>query len=147
MQSWTDKPWGRTRRDHLSLVCQIDEIDVLQGGYCSIHRHATKTNLFHLLSGQINIRQFTATGERLNSKYLHPGESLIVPAGIWHQFWSPLESRAVEVYLPTNGAVDPEDIERFAGLPVGGIETSYNGMGELWLRAFGRVEACQTLLR
>lgn len=90
------------------------------------------------------VRQFTDRGMTFRSKHITAGESLIVPAGIWHQFWSPLESKAVEVYLPSNGSpVDPEDIERLVGLAVGGIELTYGGMERLWSQAFKGAELCK----
>lgn len=142
MDIWKDKPWGRTRPECRSLVAHVDEIEVLRGGYCSIHCHVAKVNAFHVLSGQLYVRQFTGAGDRLRGAFVGPGGSVIVPAGIWHQFWVPVETRAVEVYLPIDGVpLNHDDIERHIGLPVGGIEISYHGMGELWARAFQSAHA------
>ena len=137
MEIWKEKPWGRTRPQCRSEVAHVDEIEIAAGGYCSIHCHSAKVNVFHVLSGRLYVRQFTGNGDRLRGEHIAPGCSVIVPAGIWHQFWAPAETRAVEVYMPINGVqLLHEDIERHTGLPVGGIELSYHGMGELWAKAF-----------
>jgi mannose-6-phosphate isomerase-like protein (cupin superfamily) len=136
MDIWKDKPWGRTRPRCRSAVAHVDEIEIAAGGYCSIHCHAAKCNVFHVLSGRLYVRQFTSLGDRLRGEHISPGCSVIVPPGIWHQFWAPTETRAVEVYMPVGAALVHEDIERHSGLPVGGIELSYHGMGELWAKAF-----------
>ncbi len=118
-------------------MCHVDEIEAVAGGYCSIHNHSAKANVFHVVSGLLYVRQFTGQGDRLKCGTLAAGQSLVVPAGVWHQFWSRLHTTAVEVYLPSAGICEHEDIERHPGLAIGGVALTYAEMEDLWSRAFG----------
>ena len=140
---WQDKPWGKTAPLYRGPEMHADRIHAVAGGYCSIHLHAAKVNVFHVLRGRLYVRHFTPSGDRLGGGHICEGQSHIVPASVWHQFWAvgdPVE--AIEVYLPAAGvaAIEHEDIERHNGLAVGGIEQTYHGMGTLWARAFLRPE-------
>ena len=141
--SWIDKPWGRTREVLRASVCHVDEIEAMQGGYCSIHAHTAKANVFHVVTGLLYVRQFTIQGERLKCQHIAAGETLVVVAGIWHQFWARQVTRAMEVYLPTVGDCDADDIERHPGMAVGGIEYDYGTMEAFWAAAF-RGQVCTT---
>jgi len=115
----------------------------MAGGYCSIHNHSAKANVFHVIHGTLYVRQFTAQGDRLRCSHIADGQSLLVPAGIWHQFWARTVVTAVEVYLAVGGECDAEDIERHPGLAVGGLADDYCSMEQLWAKAF-REMACTT---
>lgn len=141
--TWMDKPWGKTRSIYSGPLMHADEIEVAKGGYCSIHAHSTKINIFHVRVGILMVRQFTIHGDRLKCNELSAGSTLVVPAGILHQFWARHETQAVETYLPVCGLCDPDDIDRHPGLPIGGIAEYYQAMESLWSAAF-RGQVCMT---
>lgn len=116
------KVWGTTRCVAESHAYQVHELCIEPGGYCSVHRHASKDNIFIGLGGEIVVRQFESDpyfpvvskrSEDLVSPRHNP---LHVPAGIWHQFVNVSDDEAVvlELYIPTAGrlAIDDPDIER-----------------------------------
>ena len=141
--STTRKPWGVTepliREPHL----HADRILVNAGGYCSIHRHARKANVFHVLAGSLVVIQLACLNASAYQRTLCAGQSRAVEAGVWHQFWCYTACVAIEVYLPPEPSiiVDVEDIERHSACLVGGIATSSLRLDDMWARAFGAVLA------
>jgi mannose-6-phosphate isomerase-like protein (cupin superfamily) len=134
------KPWGHTTPLFSCDMMHSDFIEVAKGGYCSIHSHAAKCNIFHVREGELYVRQFTGDGHRFTCKYLYPGQTVVVPPGIWHQFWSLAGSKALEVYFPIGDGTlcDRSDIERHVGLPVGGIDHHYEDLCRKWRVAFAQ---------
>lgn len=122
-------------------LVHADRIKVSAGGFCSVHCHAGKANVFHVLSGMVVVRQYSAQGAAPYSRAIGPGESRTVPAGVWHQFWCPAETLALEVYLPAlDGAdLDADDIERHPECLAGGIASDARVLDELWAKCFGGV--------
>ncbi len=68
---------------------QYVKLAKLQGEFVW-HRHAAEDELFLVLRGELTLRL------RDRDVILHPGELLVVPAGVEHQPWAPDE---VEVLL------------------------------------------------
>ncbi len=68
---------------------QYVKLAKLQGEFVW-HRHAAEDELFLVLRGELTLRL------RDRDVILHPGEFLVVPAGVEHQPWAPDE---VEVLL------------------------------------------------
>ena len=139
------KPWGKSTSLTREPMVHSDVIHVKAGGFCSIHRHNSKANVFHVLKGMLIVRQLAALNASAYQRAIGPGESRVVPAGVWHQFWCPSECYALEVYLPhLDGlVVEAEDIERHPACEVGGITATAHTLDEQWARAFGGV-LCQS---
>lgn len=132
-----EKPWGTTsvvarEHDH-----HIDRIVVAPGGYCSVHKHAQKVNVFHVLTGRLYVRTFSVHGGTFSSAHMLPGDAFVVPAGLWHQFHAQNGgAEALELYLPgPDGVLEHSDIERHAGLAVGGVG-SYGELASMLREAF-----------
>lgn len=141
--STTRKPWGQSTALAREPLVHADQIRVAAGGFCSIHCHSRKANVFHVLSGMLVVRQFSAHGACPYSRAIGPGESRTVPAGIWHQFWCPGETLAVEVYLPALDGAEliADDIERHPECMVGGRTADAYRLDEQWSKAFGPILA------
>ena len=139
----TRKAWGTTepliREPHL----HADRIIVKPGGFCSIHRHASKANVFHVLAGSLMVSQLAVLNASAYKHTLCAGQSRAVEAGVWHQFWCYTACEAIEVYLPPGleQIVDAEDIERHPACKLGGIVTSSVRLDDMWAKAFGAVLA------
>lgn len=121
--SLTSKVWGTTKCVAKSDAYQVHELWIVPGGYCSIHRHASKDNLFIGLGGEIEVRQFEGYDRPVMSRrsvdHVSPRYNpLHVPAGIWHQFVNVSNDEAVvlELYIPTARllTIDDPDIERYS---------------------------------
>lgn len=143
MAKWTSKPWGKTRPLIREEFLHADEIEVAAGGYCSIHRHMAKANVFHVQDGVLVVRQFSALNAPAYERTVCAGQSRAVEAGIWHQFWCMGKCRAIEVYLPPrfNDPLIELDIDRHPACNVGGIVDYAYRLDEMWAKAFGAVLA------
>lgn len=117
------KPWGVQYPILRRNGIHVDEISVVPGGYCSLHKHEHKSNLFHVLEGKLAVIVFSQFGAIIRTESLVAGEQCTIEAGAWHQFWSQPGCIAQEVYLGVEGhlVVIHEDIVRDKRLAVGGI--------------------------
>lgn len=52
------KPWGLIRRFIDNPTLRVEEIEIVPGGFSSIHCHLYQRNQFHVLSGELMIRVF-----------------------------------------------------------------------------------------
>lgn len=117
------KPWGVTTPALRDPLLHFDKIETLCGGYCSIHLHRRKANLFHVILGRLWILEFDELLQTTKTVVLESAGAYAVPPGIWHQFWTDQETIAHEVYYGQAGFslnVDHNDIERHHACPVGG---------------------------
>lgn len=105
------KPWGNAHDVHATDGVLVRAITVEGGGFCSRHLHRDKDNLFHVLSGELEVVLYSATdGHPTSWTTLHAGEQLWVPAGVQHRFRAYADCIAVEVYRPARaGAVLSDD--------------------------------------
>ena len=110
--TWERKVWGRTRCLSRYPQMSIHEL-VLEhpGSFCSIHYHERRHNHFYILSGSISVA--VREGGRDVIYTMSPGTSLMVPAGLLHQFQVLAKSLVIEMYTPENGCeVEVNDIVR-----------------------------------
>jgi len=115
---WEEKIWGRTCRQPVSALKDSEEragikysLVIQEGGCCSFHYHANRSNRFEVTSGVLRV--VWAIGWELFHRDLRKGDSLLIRANIPHQFQCLRgESYAKEIYLPDGGGVDVTDIVR-----------------------------------
>jgi quercetin dioxygenase-like cupin family protein len=101
------KVWGRTTLIAETETASVHALEILAGGFSSMHRHRIKKNIFHVLQGAVKITK--RTGEAEDETTLHAGDSIEVEAGTWHKFEALKESRMIEVYTVE---LERPDIER-----------------------------------
>ena len=125
-----EKPWGWQRPVLRNEPLHVDEIEVSPGGYCSVHRHTKKVNLFHVLKGKLAIFVFSEDGAIIRTEPMEAGEWCIIEAGEWHQFWSQKGCLAQEVYYGTEEQIQVihGDIDRKKEHAVGGIAPMLHGL-------------------
>jgi mannose-6-phosphate isomerase-like protein (cupin superfamily) len=131
------KPWGVAETILRTKTFAVEKITVEAGGYCSMHYHSGKRNLFHLLSGSLLVVEIPSPRHpkiRGYTELIGPGASRWVEAGVMHQFWCRVPTVAIEIYVPEAGTVfiDHDDIHRDRDFPVGGIEPVNESMHNLW---------------
>lgn len=106
--SIVSKPWGTTECLVKSPMCEQHRIVVQPGGYCSVHRHHGKANVFYVTRGILEVRVWFGGGAAAR-KVLLPGDCFTVEPGLRHQFFSPRGATALETEYPV---LRGEDIER-----------------------------------
>jgi len=124
------KLWGIQQfRLHDTLI-NVDYIEVVPGGYCSVHLHKNKANIFIVKEGSMEIFEFSPGMAVIRAGKIEAGESATVQAGVLHQFWSPHGCIAQEVYYGTadEPLVVHEDIVRLDGFELGGVSTLLAGV-------------------
>lgn len=110
------KPWGWSWPRVRNELVEIVDIEVVDGGFCSVHLHERKENIFVVVSGTLAVDVWNDDGVFFSR---HPLESrlgvLTVPPGRKHQFTAYGPVRAIEIYRPVAGQrLDPNDIVRFS---------------------------------
>lgn len=110
--------WGLRR----ILADDVDRLLVLEGGFCSLHVHRTRHNLFRVESGELLVGPFMSFScpSRPEWRRIGPDCGFHVHPGIVHRFWSPQGCICVEV----SWGGPRDDIERFSD---GGISASDPG--------------------
>jgi mannose-6-phosphate isomerase-like protein (cupin superfamily) len=104
------KPWGWT-----TLVFKTDTVEVWlakidAGGYCSVHCHEHKENLFHVVSGMIDVVIYDPWKTEIRRHRIGGGDQLTVDRTVFHKFEAPEAATILEVYY-TKLAIS-EDIVR-----------------------------------
>ena len=102
------KQWGSTADVFASDSVAIQHLEIDAGGFCSIHCHAHKYNLFYVISGELEISVEKADQGMVDRTTLLNGESMVVEPGQYHQFKAAANTVALEVYWTELG----EDIYR-----------------------------------
>lgn len=112
------KAWGYTTKIFESQSVEVYDLEIVKGGYCSVHQHR-KINIFHVLSGKLIVRTWI-DGKLTDASKLESGQTTAVYAGFDHQFEALEETRCIEVY---HIFIEPGDIERKEGSE-GGIRNA-----------------------
>lgn len=108
------KVWGRTYALFNQNNVEVHYIEAAKGGYCSIHKHATKYNKFIVIKGKLSVSVWHGSMEDIT--ILNAGEEITVPPGLLHKFYAQENTDALEIYWTELRA---EDIERTT---VGGFD-------------------------
>jgi hypothetical protein len=125
--SWENKDWGRTREVISSPFYSRHELEVLAGGFCSIHYHRERANRFLIMEGVIEIVEFF--GPRYARHQLGPDNTYDVPSLVPHMFIVHRTGTMIEEYYPDRGGkVIISDIVR---LVEGGITEDLNELADL----------------
>lgn len=110
---WTNKCWGKTRELIGSELYSRYELELIAGGYCSIHYHRSRANRFLVVSGAVQIVEFF--GSQMHKRMLGPDNSYDVASLVPHMFIVYRPGLMIEEYYPDRGGVvDRGDIVRLA---------------------------------
>lgn len=107
------KCWGTTEELQRTDVMSLHRCEVVAGGYCSMHYHTYRDNVFIVETAKIAVVELCS--DHRFYKVLPPRSSYIVKAHVPHRFIV-LESGLLwEVYWPNNPAcpLDVNDIVRY----------------------------------
>ncbi len=126
-----EKAWGEQRPILRRETLHVDEIEVRAGGYCSVHQHERKHNIFQVLEGSLMVLRFNDEGFLVCTDKLEAAGHCLVRAGWLHQFWSRGGCLAQEVYYGTqdgNLQCHENDIVRVPGLEQGGLALTLDAL-------------------
>lgn len=122
------KVWGHTELIVAQPTFEMHRIEVDEGGYCSVHLHQDKVNLFCVEHGALQIEVWKADYKLWDRTFLYPGERTQVAAGEYHRFVATEKTTCFEVYWPTRWAKIENDIKRICA---GGLLDSAGRLDEL----------------
>lgn len=107
------KVWGSVRHLFDGPV-SVSILQVDAGTYCSLHRHASRWNMFFVVCGSINVVVYDSEAKNVSFKMrLRKGQTFKVNPGVWHRFEVIEDGRVVETYWTDDGSpATPGDIER-----------------------------------
>lgn len=101
------KTWGMTQQIfHLNNV-EMHYIDIVRGGYSSMHKHNGKYNRFIVISGTLKVIQVLDGKE--DDTILTPGMMTDIAPGVYHKFVAMEDTHAIEIYWTV---IQPDDIVR-----------------------------------
>ena len=108
------KVWGTTENIFSDgATVSAHALRIMQGAYCSIHKHTHKDNIFYVIGGKLEIAQWPcgkADDEgQPDVTILGPGQSTSVEAGNWHRFRAVSDVLCIEICY---GKLIGEDIMR-----------------------------------
>lgn len=105
------KIWGTTSLIFRNGDFEVHRIHANAGGFCSIHEHTSKFNLFYIESGKLEVSVFkNGKDEPSDDTILIDGMSTIVNPGEVHRFRAIEDTIAYEIYWTE---LDPNDIVRY----------------------------------
>lgn len=114
------KIWGSTSEIFNKNNVGIHRIEAKKGGYCSIHKHEHKYNMFFVESGMMRIKVWKNDYDLVDETILSDREMSIVNPGEFHQFEALENTIAYEIYWTT---LDSSDIIRKTS---GGIKNTFS---------------------
>lgn len=94
------KVWGMTEEILNNGSISVNVLQIKRDGFCSEHQHSQKINMFHVISGRLEISQWNgcSEGEMADVTVLESGQSTIVPMGVWHMFRAIEDTLCIECY-------------------------------------------------
>ena len=92
------KQWGETSTVFQNQSADVQILRINEHGFCSIHKHKHKFNLFYVIEGCLEVSVKKKGQGLTDSTILHAGESMTVAPGEYHQFRAHEDTRALEVY-------------------------------------------------
>ncbi len=104
------KLWGETRPVYSGDSHSLYHATPKAGGYSSRHYHATKHNLFYIVSGTLLVHFYAdRDGPVTRTVSLTRGDFAMSEAGEWHRFEAVTDCELIELY--TSYCID-DDIVR-----------------------------------
>ena len=112
------KIWGSTACLFNKNNTEIHRIEAKKGGYCSVHKHDHKWNIFFVEQGKlkITIHRWDADKPIEDVIILNKNEMTYVEPGLFHTFEALEDTIAFEIYYV---ALDQNDISRKS---IGGVK-------------------------
>lgn len=115
--NWEDKIWGCVQHVFCSPRVAISVLQTLEGYRCSRHLHRRRDNRFIVLTGALEVWEWPNEEHvrlyPMGPSTVHTSEDVTIKAGKPHMFRVRQSGLVVEIYTPSGGPVDIDDIVRF----------------------------------
>lgn len=95
------KIWGSTSELFNRNNVEIHRIEAKKNGFCSIHKHNHKHNMFFVESGILMIEVWKNDYDLIDTTILKANEYTIVNPGEFHRFTAKTDVIAYEIYWTT----------------------------------------------
>jgi len=92
------KVWGSTSELFNKNNVEIHRIEANKGGYCSVHKHEHKYNLFFVENGKLLVKVWKNDYNLMDETVVSSKEMTIVKPGEFHQFEALEDTIAYEIY-------------------------------------------------
>jgi len=94
----TGKSWGQTELIFQNDIMEVHRIEIKEGGYCSLHKHDMKWNMFYVEKGLLRIEIHKNDYKLIDKTTLATGQKTTVKPGEWHKFHAINDTVAYEIY-------------------------------------------------
>ena len=101
------KVWGKVQRIISKEMFEVNRIEIVEGGYCSEHKHQYKYNGFYVESGELKIT--TWDNDLVQNVMLFSGDYLQVEPNVSHKFNAVSNVVCYEIYWVQ---ISEDDIQR-----------------------------------
>ena len=91
------KFWGSTEEIFNNGIVAIHLLKINKGGYCSVHKHSYKSNIFYVLKGNLKLSVWKQEDES-DDTVLWEGEMTEVQPHVYHQFKGLTDVECLEIY-------------------------------------------------
>ena len=109
------KVWGVTQKLFNKNNVEINRIEIKDGGFCSLHKHSSKFNMFYVESGELVIHVLKSDYNLTDKTVLTTGQFCVVIPNEYHKFTATKNTVCFEIYYVE---LDVNDIQR---KDVGGV--------------------------
>jgi mannose-6-phosphate isomerase-like protein (cupin superfamily) len=90
------KVWGVTEEIFNNGIVSVNRLKINKGGYCSEHCHVRKSNIFHVINGNLKLEIWRDNAK--DTTVIWPGESSVIEPGVWHKFHALTDVECLEIY-------------------------------------------------
>jgi len=94
------KVWGETEVVLQTPFIEFHRIWVRKGGFCSLHKHEFKWNMFYVTYGRLKVLIHKNDYDLVDITELGPNEWTTVKPGEFHSFAASEDTTAFELYYP-----------------------------------------------
>ena len=102
------KVWGTTEEIFNNGIVSVHRLKIEKDGYCSKHRHQFKSNIFHVISGNLKIEIWRDSIEH-DDTVVVTGETCEIEPLVFHRFKALTDVECLEIY---ETRLRGEDVER-----------------------------------
>lgn len=123
MSERIEKPWGWSQEVYRCGRVSLSRICVKPGGFCSWHKHKSKTNRFFVESGTLTIEVVDIIPVKIEiGDGMTENELIVIPEKV-HRFINETDTEvyALEIYT-TGSDLTPPDVNDIVRFSEGGID-------------------------